>query len=148
MVEAPVKENKEQQERERSAKIYLQTHKNIQEHYSYTILSLEKNFARIRAQFQQSPTISEQGLVFDGSIFMAANFSAIAAINQPNTIIVNAKTSFYTPIKKEDTVIFEASTKTNNSNKKEVSVIGMINDITVFQGEFTTIKLDNKSLVK
>ena len=147
MAEALVEQD-EKQESTQNKKIYLQTHKNIQEHYSYEILLLEDNFARVQTNFQYTQTIDEEGMIFDGSIFLAANFSAIAAINQPNTIVVDAKVKFYTPIKKGDSVIFEASTDNTIANKKDVSVIGLINDITVFQGNFITIQLDKKSLLK
>ncbi len=45
MAEALVEQN-EQQESTQNKKIYLQTHKKIQEYYSYEILLLEDNFAR------------------------------------------------------------------------------------------------------
>ncbi len=130
-----------------SKKIYLQTHKNIQEQYAYNILTLKDGFARVETDFKHTQTIDENGSIFDGSIFLAANFTTIAAVNRPNTIVVDAKVKFYTPIKRGDRVIFEASSNNTKSNKQNIDIVGMVNDIIVFEGNFTTIRLDKKSLV-
>lgn len=127
----------------------LKTHKNIQSNHSYKILKLDEGYASIKINSKHSEKVDNQNLVYDGSIFSAANFCAMAAINEESTFLIGANVDFLNPVSGEDEeVIFEAKSLSNISGKKNVQVIGKVNDITIFQGDFVAIKLDNQSLIK
>ncbi len=127
----------------------LKTHKNIHSNHSYKLLQLEKGFAQISINAQKSEMVDQNGIVYDGSIFSAANFCAMAAVNEAKMFLISAKVDFLNPIEQEDQeVIFEARARSNISGKKNIDVIAKVNDIIVFQGDFVAMKLDNKSLIK
>ncbi len=127
----------------------LKTHKNIQSNHSYKLLKLDEGYARVQIDSKQSEKVDNQNIVYDGSIFSAANFCAMAAINEGDTFLISANIDFLNPVSSEDKeVVFEAYASSNISGKKNVQVVGKVNDITIFQGDFVAIKLDNKSLIK
>ncbi len=127
----------------------LKTHKNIQSSHSYKILKLDEGYAKIKIDSKHSQKVDNQNLIYDGSIFSAANFCAMAAINEEETFLIGANVDFLNPVSGEDEeVIFEAKAISNISGKKNVQVVGTVNDITIFQGDFVAIKLDNQSLIK
>jgi acyl-CoA thioesterase len=127
----------------------LKTHKNIQSNHSYKILTLDEGYARVKISSKHSEKVDNQNLVYDGSIFSAANFCAMAAINEKEIFLIGANVDFLNPVSGEDEeVIFEAKAISNISGKKNVQVVGKVNDITIFQGDFVAIKLDNQSLIK
>lgn len=127
----------------------LQTHKNIQSSHSYKLLDLSDGYAKISINSQKSETVDKENVVYDGSIFSAANFCAIAAVNEAQTFLISANIDFLNQVRIDDEeVIFEARAKSNISGKKQIMVQGKVNDITVFSGDFVAMKLDNKSLIK
>jgi acyl-coenzyme A thioesterase PaaI-like protein len=127
----------------------LKTHKNIHTNHGYNILELSENYAKISIHTQKSETVGENNTVYDGTLFSAANFCAIAAVNQENLFLLGANVDFLNQVNGNDNdVIFEANAKSNASGKKNIDVKGTINDITIFQGVFTAIKLDSNSLIK
>jgi len=142
-------EDLEKQEEELVLQNELQTHKNIQANHSYKLLELYAGYAKISINSEKSESVDNNGTVYDGSIFSAANFCAMAAVNEKNTFLISAKVDFLNPIKNNDSeVIFEATATTNISGKKNISVIAKVNDIITFSGDFVSIKLNNQSLIK
>ncbi len=127
----------------------LKTHKNIQASHSYKILKLDDGYAKVKIDSKHSQKVDNQNLVYDGSIFSAANFCAMAAINEEETFLIGANVDFLNPVSSEDEeVIFEAYASSNISGKKNVQVLGKVNNITIFKGDFVAMKLDNQSLIK
>lgn len=127
----------------------LKTHKNIHSNHAYALMQLDKGFAKISFNSKKSETVDQEGVVYDGSIFSAANFCAMAAVNEEHTFLIGAKVDFLNPVEaKDQEVVFEAHAKSNISGKKNIDVTGKVNDITIFQGDFVAMKLDNKSLIK
>ena len=127
----------------------LNSHKNIYENHSYKLLELSDGYAKTSINSQKSETVDKENIVYDGSIFSAANFCAMAAVNEEHTFLISANIDFLNQINTEDEeVIFEARAKSNISGKKQIEVQGKVNDITVFLGDFVAMKLDNQSLIK
>ena len=127
----------------------LQTHKNIHTHHSYKLLELKEDYAKIAINSKKSETVDNENIIYDGSIFSAANFCAIAAVNKKNTFLISANIDFLNQVNTDDEdIIFEAHAASNISGKKQIEVTGKVNDITVFQGDFVAMKLDNQSLIK
>lgn len=127
----------------------LNSHKNIHTNHSYKLIKLEDGFAKISINSKKSETVDKENIVYDGSIFSAANFCAMAAVNEAHTFLISANIDFLNQINIEDEeVIFEAHSSSNISGKKNIEVQGKVNNITVFKGDFVAMKLDNKSLIK
>ncbi len=127
----------------------LHTHKNIHTNHSYKLLELSKDYAKISINSQKSETVDKKNIIYDGSIFSAANFCAMAAVNEEDTFLISANIDFLNQVNTEDEdVIFEAHAKSNISGKKQIKIQGKVNGITVFLGDFVAMKLDNKSLIK
>jgi acyl-coenzyme A thioesterase PaaI-like protein len=127
----------------------LNTHKNIHTHHSYKLLELKEDYAKISINLKKSETVDHENIIYDGSIFSAANFCAIAAVNEKHTFLISANIDFLNQVNTDDEeVIFEAHASSNISGKKQIEVTGTVNGITVFQGDFVAMKLDNKSIIK
>ncbi len=127
----------------------LNSHKNIHTNHSYKLIELAEGYAKTSINSQKSETVDKENVIYDGSIFSAANFCAMAAVNEEHTFLISANIDFLNQINTEDEeVIFEARAKSNISGKKQIEVQGKVNDITVFLGDFVAMKLDNKSLIK
>ena len=127
----------------------LNSHKNIHTHHSYKLLALSENYAKISINSQKSETVDKENIIYDGSIFSAANFCAMASVNQEHTFLISANIDFLNQVNTEDKdVIFEAHSASNISGKKQIKVQGKVNGITVFLGDFVAMKLDSKSQIK
>ncbi|TKX29381.1 hypothetical protein CQA38_04685 [Campylobacter sp. MIT 12-5580] len=105
-----------------------------------TICELSKNHAK--SIFISSPemAIDDQGLIFEGFVFAAANYVAQAAINKEYSIIISARSSFYAPLKLGDVLILEAQALFDETSKKrEIRVIGHVNDIKVYEASMQAV---------
>jgi acyl-coenzyme A thioesterase PaaI-like protein len=127
----------------------LKSHKNIHVNHSYTLLELSEGYAKTSINSQKSESVDGENTIYDGSIFSAANFCAMAAVNEPQTFLISANIDFLNQVSKDDEeVIFEAHASNNLSGKKQIDVQGKINDIVIFKGDFVALKLDNNSIIK
>lgn len=127
----------------------LKSHKNIHTNHNYRLLELAKDWAKISINPRKSETVDKESQLYDGSIFSAATFCAMAAVNQERTFLISANVDFLNTVDKTDEeMIFEATASSNISGKKQIEVVGKINDIAVFSGNFVAMKLDTKSLIK
>ncbi len=127
----------------------LKTHKNIHKNHSYNLIELSENYAKISIKSKNSESVDEKSIIYDGSIFSAANFCAMAAINDEDSFLINANVDFLNQINRDDEdIVFEARANTNSSGKKHIEVLGKVNNIAVFSGNFVTIKLDSRSVIK
>lgn len=126
----------------------LKTHKSIHTNHGYNLLKLGDGYAKISIDTNKSETV-ENNMIYDGLLFSAANFCAMAAINEEHSFLLSANIDFLNQVSSSDEdIIFEAHAKNNISGKKRIDVNGKVNDITIFNGNFTAIKLENSSLIK
>ena len=124
----------------------LQTHQYINQNLSGSLVLLEQNYAKISLKTTAQMAVDEYDLIHGGFIFAAADFGAMAAINDPYVILSGAQTDFYAPVKAGDEVIFEAKSRYNDSRKRVVDVIGTVNEIKVFEGQFDAVVLEKHIL--
>ncbi len=118
------------------------THKKLNRTYSGEIIALDKNYAKTSFPTTNEMRVDELGLVHSGFISAAADYAAVMAINQVNTVIIGSKISFLAPAKAGDIVIFEAKVKFEDLRKREIEVKGHINEIKIFQGTFHAVALE------
>ncbi len=81
----------------------------------------------------------EKGLVHSGFIFSAADYAAMAAVNEKNVVLVASNCQFLSPVRLGDIVNIKATVRNKEGRKRHVSVVGYVFDIKVFEGEFKTV---------
>lgn len=124
----------------------LVTHERINQALSGEIDKLEEGFARVILDTIEEMKADDLGLIHSGFIFSAADFAAMAAVNDKNVVLASAYTQFLAPVKLGDSVVFEARVRQKEGRKRNVIVKGHVLDIKVFEAEFSTVVLENHIL--
>ncbi|NPA74028.1 MAG: PaaI family thioesterase [Epsilonproteobacteria bacterium] len=126
--------------------VSLKTHAKIKKYLTGDIEILKENYAKVRLTCTNEMSVDEMGLVHGGFTFGAADFAAMAAVNEPYVVLIGSKSKFLAPVKVGDVVIFEAHARFEDARKREVDVVGVLNDIKVFEGTFTAVILEEHVL--
>jgi len=124
----------------------LMTHERINRALSGEIDKLDDGFARVILETIDEMSADELGLVHGGFIFSAADFAAMAAVNDENVVLASAQTQFLAPVKVGDVVVFEARVRQKEGRKRNVHVKAHMLDIKVFEAEFSIVVLDRHIL--
>jgi len=124
----------------------LNTHAQIKKSLSGNVIFLEKGHSKTTLQTTNDMSVDSLGLIHSGFIFGAAEYAAVAAINEENLVIISSKTKFLAPAKSGDLVEFDAKAKFEDARKREVKVTGKINEIKIFEGIFQAVVLENHIL--
>lgn len=126
--------------------IPLKTHDLINSNYSGHINILKEGYAKVSLLTTDEMSVDSYGLVHGGFIFSAADFAAMAAVNDPNVVLSGATCSFLSPVRATDEVVFTAKVRHKDGRKREVNVTGYVLEIKVFEGLFKTVVLDKHVL--
>jgi acyl-coenzyme A thioesterase PaaI-like protein len=121
------------------SQVYLQTHERINQDLCGEITKLEKGYVELRLTTVQEMVADDIGLIHGGFIFSAADFAAMAAVNERNVVLVGADTQFLSPVKLHDEVNFVARVRHKEGRKRNIFVQAFVLDIKVFEGEFKTV---------
>ncbi len=124
----------------------LRTHELIDSSYSGNLDDLKEGSAKVSLMTTPDMRADVMGLVHGGFIFSAADYAAMAAVNDPNVVLSAATTTFLSPVKVGDQVTFTAKVRHKDGRKRDVDVVGMVMDIKVFEGLFKTVVLDKHVL--
>lgn len=124
----------------------LVTHTKINTNLSGEIVKINPGYAKVVLDTQELMRADEVGLVHGGFIFGAADFAAMAAVNEPNVILASCNCLFLSPVRVGDQVTFEAEEHQKEGRKRTVYVKGYVYDIKVFEGEFKTVITDRHVL--
>ena len=124
----------------------LNTHLNISTSLCGKVTKVDKGYAEVLLHTTQEMGVDAQGLVHGGFIFSAADFSAMAAVNDPLVVLGAATSKFIAPVKAGDTVLAKAVVMSEKGKKKVVEVQAFVNEKLVFEGNFTTFILDKHVL--
>jgi acyl-CoA thioesterase len=127
-------------------KIELKAYNLISQSLCGTVEELRDGYARIKLIANDEMAVDKKGLIHSGFVFAAANFAAVAAVNKANVILAVAQCNFLAPLKVEDEVIFEATTQQLTARKRTITVIGTMNNIKVFVGDFSVVITDKHVL--
>ncbi|MFY9142530.1 hotdog domain-containing protein [Sulfuricurvum sp.] len=117
----------------------LNTHERVNSSYSGDIVKLEIGYSKVLLETSELMRADEVGLVHGGFIFSAADFAAMAAVNEPNVVLASCNCLFLAPVRVGDRVTFEATEHQKEGRKRNVTVRGFVHDIKVFEGEFKTV---------
>lgn len=120
----------------------LKTSPSIKIALSGVVSELKKSKAKTKLYTSDEMVCDNDGLIHSGFIISAANYAALAAINEPYAITINTRLNLFGPAKLGDTIEFEATAHFDESRKREVRVLGYIKDIKIFEGTFSLVVLD------
>jgi len=126
--------------------VYLKTHEMINHTLSGDIEKLEKGYAKVKLSTNEDMRADEMGLVHGGFIFSAADFAAMAAVNEPNVVLAGCECQFLAPVRVGDEVIFEAKVRHKEGRKRNVMVTASAYEIKVFEAEFKTVVTEHHIL--
>ncbi len=125
----------------------LKTHLKFNKKFA-KLIEIEENTAKVRLETIKEMTVDEEGLIHVGFIFGAADFCAMATVNEPYTLTVRSQCEFMAPIKLGDIIEFVSETILKETRKHEIKVIGYLNEIKVFEGVFSCVVLEKHILKK
>ena len=111
------------------------------------ITKISKNKAEVRFIPTESMITDDNLLIHHGFIFSAASLCAMAAVNEPNSMIIYSETKFLSPIELNSDVTFKSHALQNDTKKREVMVEGFLYNIKIFDAIFHIIVFD-KSMLK
>ncbi len=126
--------------------IELRTHQRIDHSLCGNLVELRNGYARVELDTSPEMVVDEMGLVHGGFTFAAADFAAMAAVNDPNVVLVSSECRFLSPVKVGDRVVFEAKELFKEARKRNIHVVGYFEDIKVFEGEFMAVVLERHVL--
>ena len=124
---------------EEENKAILITHNSINQDLNGEIIKLEKGYVELRLITLPEMVADEYGLIHGGFIFGAADYAAMAAVNEKNVVLVGSDCQFLSPVKFHDEVNVVARVRHKEGRKRNVHVEGHVLDIKVFEGEFKTV---------
>jgi len=123
----------------KSKQIELQTHTLINRYLCGELKKMEKGYVEVELQTEDEMVVDKLGLIHGGFIFSAADFAAMAAVNEKNVVLVASDCQFLSPVKLGDLVLFKAQLRHQEGRKRNVRVKAYVHDIKVFEGEFMTV---------
>jgi acyl-coenzyme A thioesterase PaaI-like protein len=126
--------------------VILSTHENINRDLNGELLKLEKGYVELRLTTTSDMVVDDQGLIHSGFVFSAADFAAMAAVNERNVVLVGSDCQFLSPVKFGDEVNFVARVRHTEGRKRNIYVEAHVLAIKVFEGEFKTVITDRHVL--
>jgi len=124
----------------------LKTHLKINPGLCGNLIKLEDSYAEVELVTTPEMSVDSHNLVHGGFTFGAADFCAMAAVNDPNVVLVNSNCKFLSPVKVGDKVVFKAKQLHQESRKREIEVEGYLNEVKVFDGKFMAVVLEKHIL--
>lgn len=126
--------------------IVLKTHTKINQSLSGSIAKMEEDYVEVALETTNEMVADQEGLVHGGFVFGAADFAAMAVVNEPNVVLVASSCQFLSPVKVGDEVRCKAKLQNRDGRKRNVTVEAFVYDIKVFSGEFKTVVTDKHVL--
>lgn len=126
--------------------VALRTHEMINGRFSGDLDELKEGYARVSLITNEDMRADSYGLVHGGFMFCAADYAAMAAVNDPNVVLASSTSTFLSPVRVGDQVVFEAKVRHKDGRKREVIITGSVLDIKVYEGNFKTVILEKHVL--
>jgi acyl-coenzyme A thioesterase PaaI-like protein len=123
----------------------LKTHKKYNKKFG-EVVELKENFAKVKLKTTPDMAVDEEGLVHGGFTFSAADFCAMAAVNEPYVVLAKSSSTFLAPVKVGDVVEFEGKVIQQEGKKYKVKVKAKVKEKEVYKGEFTCVNLPSHIL--
>ncbi|QFR49525.1 PaaI family thioesterase [Sulfurimonas lithotrophica] len=119
--------------------VILKTHQRIHGDFSGKIQKMENGYVEVELETIKEMLADDMGLVHGGFIFSAADYAAMAAVNERNVVLVASDCQFLSPVKLGDKVSIKATVRHKEGRKRNVNVEAFVLDIKVFEGVFKTV---------
>ncbi|MDX9757177.1 MAG: hotdog domain-containing protein [Sulfurimonas sp.] len=84
--------------------VMLKTHENINQDLCGEIEKLDSGFVKLKLVTTHDMIADSQNLIHGGFIFSAADYAAMAAVNEKNVVLVASEFHFLSPVKIGDIV--------------------------------------------
>ncbi len=127
-------------------RIKLETHQGIDTALCGRVTALEEGYARVLLHTTRAMQADAKGLVHGGFLFGAADYAAMAAVNDPHVVLGAAEVRFLAPVRKAEAVTFEARVTVEKGKRRRVEVAGSVEGRRVFQGSFDAFVLEKHVL--
>ncbi len=124
----------------------LRTHQEVDEELCGRLIYLEDGEARVWLHTSQRMRADEYGLIHGGFLFGAADYAAMAVVNDPNVVLATAQIKFLAPVRKGKSVLFIAKLEASKGKRQRVKVIGELEGRRVFEGSFDAFVLSRHVL--
>ena len=117
----------------------LNTHLKIDNALCGTVTALEEGYAAVELVTTPNMAADVWGLVHGGFIFAAADYAAMAAVNEPTVVLAAADCRFRAPSKVGEKIVFKAECIEKDGNKYRITVNAFCGETAVFSGEFKSV---------
>lgn len=125
----------------------LKTHLAIDQSLCGEIVSLAEGKAVVRLTATAEMVVDKHQLVHGGFVFGAADYAAMAAVNDPNVVLGGAEVKFLKPTRPGDTALFTATVTEVSGKRRRVEVEGVDGAGTrIFTGTFACFVLEKHVL--
>ena len=124
----------------------LKTHHSINESLCGKVIHTEEGKAEVWFHTSAAMIADEHGLIHGGFLFGAADYAAMAAVNDPNVVLGASEVKFLAPVRHGQTVLFRAEVTQQKGKKRVVTVTGECDGVKVFEGSFTALVLQKHVL--
>jgi acyl-CoA thioesterase len=119
--------------------IYLNTHESINQDLCGEIHKLELGYVEVELVTTEDMVADDMGLIHGGFVFGAADYAAMAAVNERNVVLVASECQFLSPVKLGDVVKIIAKVRHKEGRKRNVEVEAFVTEVKVFSGLFKTV---------
>ncbi len=119
--------------------IYLNTHESINQDLCGEIHKLELGYVEVELVTTEDMVADDMGLIHGGFVFSAADYAAMAAVNERNVVLVASECQFLSPVKLGDVVKIIAKVRHKEGRKRNVVVEAFVTEVKVFSGLFKTV---------
>ncbi|NOQ31484.1 MAG: PaaI family thioesterase [Helicobacteraceae bacterium] len=126
--------------------VLLNTHADVSSMLFGEIEKLADGHSLVRLQTTSIMTTDKSGMIHSGFLFNSADYAAMISINERNVILIGSSTTFFSPVRLGDVVEFEATVRHKEGRKRDISVVGTVEGIKVFKGEFRVVITDTHIL--
>jgi len=121
----------------------------VQKSNSYEIIEITHGYIKVKFNLEKAESADNPHMVFEAEIFKVANFVALAAVNEPDSFLISSHVDFLSQVEiQSKELIFEAKAVSSSLGKRFVEVTAKSNDIAIFLGDFTVLKLDKRTDLK
>ena len=125
----------------------LNTHLGINRSLCGEVLSVDDGAAVVKIVTTREMVADDHDLVHGGFIFGAADFAAMAAVNDPNVVLGSAEVKFLKPTRCGESVNLHAKIAETGGKRRRVDVEGVDDGgAKVFSGVFTCFVLERHVL--
>jgi acyl-coenzyme A thioesterase PaaI-like protein len=128
----------------------LDTHLAIDPRLCGRVIELAAGRSTVELLLVEEMRADASGLVHGGFIFGAADYAAMAAVNDPNVVLGSAQVKFTKPSQVADVLRIEAVVDAAEGKKRAVTVVATnaADGAKVFEGSFVCFVLDTHVLQK